>query len=63
MIITGPDLLGVKEIASILKKAKKTIYNYFETGIFPQKIVYRIGNSPRIERQDLYRFIESMKGK
>ena len=63
MITTEPDLLGVKEIALILKKAEKTIYVYFETGVFPESIVYRIGNSPRIERKDLYRFIDSKKGK
>ncbi len=60
--ITVDEYLTVKEIAAILKKAVKTTYVYIETGIIPEKMVYRFGNSPRVKKQDLMRLIESNRG-
>ena len=56
------DFLTVREVSVILKKAVKTVYVYFETGIIPDNMVYRFGNSPRIKRKDLMKLIESRKG-
>ena len=52
------DFLTVKQVASILKKSKKSIYRYISKDKLPS---HKIGQSHLIKKTDLLRWIESKK--
>ena len=53
-------LLTAEDMAQVLNKALKTVYDYLETGKFPT--AFKIGNEWRIEEQDLWEVeIERLK--
>lgn len=56
------ELLTVREIASKLKKAPKTIYHYVETEEIPPSLIIRLGNSIRMRPSDLEKWIEGNRG-
>ncbi len=51
-----PDILTRKEAQQVLKVSKNTILNFIHDGLLPARI---IGNSFRIEKDDLIEFIQN----
>jgi len=56
-------LMTVPQIAERLNKAPKTIYQYIEGGKIPGSLLIRMGNSIRMKREDLEKWIESFRGR
>ena len=57
------ELMTVADLATVLKKAVKTVYHYVETEYIPPSIVMKIGNEIRINKCDFEKWIISRKGK
>ena len=56
------ELLTVKDVARVLRKAVKTVYHYVESELIPPSIILRLGNGIRIKRPDLEKWIEGHRG-
>ena len=56
------ELMTVPEIATKLRKANKTIYNYVETERIPPNLIIRFGSSIRMKVSDFEKWIESHRG-
>ena len=52
-------LLNVEQIAEVLNKAVKTVYNYLEIGIID--CGFKIGHEWRVDEKDLWGWIERQK--
>ena len=52
-------LLNVEQIAGVLNKAVKTVYNYLEIGIID--CGFKIGHEWRVKESDLWDWIERQK--
>ena len=52
-------LLEINQVAQILVKSPKTIYNYLETGLLD--CGFKIGNEWRIEETDLWDWVKRQK--
>ncbi len=56
------QLMTVKDVAFALKKAVKTVYHYVESEVIPPTLIIRVGNSLRMRRADLEKWVESKRG-
>ncbi len=56
------QLMTVKDVAFALKKAVKTVYHYVESEVIPPTLIIRVGNSIRMRRVDLEKWVESKRG-
>ena len=56
------ELMTVPEIATKLRKANKTIYNYVETERIPPHLIIRFGSTIRMRVSDFEQWIESHRG-
>ena len=52
-------LLKIEQVAEVLVKSPKTVYNYLETGMLD--CGFKIGNEWRIDEQDLWTWIQRKK--
>ena len=52
-------LLNLEQIAQVLNKAEKTVYNYLETGMLD--VGFKIGHEWRMDEKDLWGWIERQK--
>ena len=52
-------LLNLGQVAEVLNKAEKTVYNYLETGMLD--CGFKIGHEWRIDENDLWGWIERQK--
>ena len=52
-------LLNLEQVAGVLNKAEKTVYNYLETGMLD--CGFKIGHEWRIDERDLWGWIERQK--
>ena len=52
-------LLNLEQVAGVLNKAEKTIYNYLETGMLD--CGFKIGHEWRVDEKDLWGWIERQK--
>jgi len=57
------ELMTVADLATVLKKAVKTVYHYVETEYIPASIVMKFGNEIRINKCDFEKWVVSRKGK
>lgn len=55
----GMKLLKIGQVAEVLVKSPKTVYNYLEAGTLD--CGFKIGNEWRIDEQDLWTWIQRKK--
>ena len=58
--VTGPDLLGVHEVAALTGRARETIHTHRRRGNFPPPLV-ELACGPIWLRSDIQRWIESKR--